>query len=124
MEASEKDIDQLINHYKNGHKSAIFQNIKNSEVQTVSPCGRILWCKFQQNLTRIDTLDTLNFLFFYDKNRHKSAIFQNIKNSEIQIVSLYGRMLWCKFQQNRTNIATPDTFCVKYSKFQIFCTFL
>ena len=43
-----------------------------------------------------------------------------MKNQELQIISLYGRMLWCKFQQNQTKIATPHTFCLKYPKFQIF----
>ena len=62
-------------------------------------------------------LKTEIFVVFYHKNRHKCAIFHNIKNPENQIVSLHGRMLWYKFQQNRTIIETPDTFCVTYSKF-------
>ena len=66
---------------------------------------------------------TAIFAIFFHKNRHKSDIFQSIKKSEIQIVSIYDRMLWCKFQQNRTKNATPDTFCVKYSKFHIFVFF-
>ena len=66
---------------------------------------------------------TAIFAIFSLRNSHNSAIFQNIKNSEIQIVSIYVRRLWCKFQQNRTKIATPDTFCVKYFKFQFFGIF-
>ena len=66
------------------------------------------------------TWKTANFGIFDNKNCHKSAIFQVVKNSELQIVSLYSRMLWCKFQQNQTKIATPDTFWVKYPIFQIF----
>ena len=70
------------------------------------------------------TLKTANFAIFYHKYHHKSAIFQNVKNSGVKIVSLYGRTLWCKFQQNnKTQIATPDTFPVKYPKFLIFRIF-
>ena len=64
------------------------------------------------------------FAKFCYKNCYKSVNFQNIKNLALQIVSLYERVIWCKFQQNWTKIATSDRFCIKYPKFQDFCIFL
>ena len=52
------------------------------------------------------------------------AFLLHIKNSEIQIVSIHVRGLWCIFEQNWIKIATPDTFCIKCYKFQIFRIFL
>ena len=69
-------------------------------------------------------VENSNFWYFLRQKLPLIGNFQHIKNSEIQIVSLYGKMLWCKFQQIWTKITTPDTFCVKYFKFQIFRIFL
>ena len=49
-------------------------------------------------------------LFFTSKILHKLVSFQNIKNLALQIVLLYVRTLWCKFQKNRTTIATLIRF--------------
>ena len=41
-----------------------------------------------------------NFCNFLRQKSPFGITLQNIKNSDHQIVTLYSRMLWCKFQQN------------------------
>ena len=62
--------------------------------------------------------------FFTIKITINPQFFTNFKNLELQNVRQYCRLHWCKFQQNWTKIATPDTFGVKYPKIQYFHTSL